>query len=183
MRVWPHARNSWSRRRERILKSPGRTPHVGQGRPHRPLSFAVLADKSVAKFDRIDAVWLLFRLPPKPQAIQPLVEISRMTRLPHHGGDCICVLGRIRHPVAAESLIGCFDFDFTKKTKEHLGMAHVAAPPLPGIHRRSVTGHDPPSSARTRPIGGDGGSRKEERRIGVDAESCEERTRAWMSHG
>ena len=101
---------------------------LGKGDP-TDRCLAVLADKSVAKFDRIDAVWLLFRLPPKPQAIQPLVEVLANDPDCHITRDCICVLGRIRHPVAAESLIGCFDFDFTKKTKEHLGMYHVAAPP------------------------------------------------------
>ena len=90
---------------------------------------AVLADNSIAKYDRIDAVWLLFRSPPKPQAIRPLVELIKNDPDCHITSDCIHILGRIRRPAAVEALIGCLDVDFTEKTKEALGMYHRAEPP------------------------------------------------------
>jgi len=90
---------------------------------------AVLADRSLDKSDRVDAVWLLARSLMKPHAIPPLVELIKNDPDCGITRDCIYALGQIRHPAAAEALIGCFDFDFTKKTKEPLGMYHIAAPP------------------------------------------------------
>ena len=60
--------------------------------------------------------------------------------------------------------IGCFDVDFSKKTKQQLGMYHTAAVRLPGKDRRRAAKSRARTSVPTRPIGRNGGTKRERKR-------------------
>jgi hypothetical protein len=87
---------------------------------------ALLADKSLSGDDK-ETVASLLEESRSPLAIPHLVTLIKDRRNCRATLTRIHSLGQIKDVAAAEALMRCFDFDYSQKTKEPLGMYHIAS--------------------------------------------------------